>query len=173
MEDKDLQKKLEEMRMISFNEDERLYLQMMQDNISRMASNSSNCKNWMVMIVAALLAVSFDISSMNWWLLLIALPIFLFWWLDAYYLKLERGMRNRQRLFLNICTGVEETEQYSSALFYFKPLYKDEILSEDQEKEGYTTTKGCFWSESVLPFYSITLVVLIAVVVVLNCFMAS
>mgnify|MGYP006890814648 CR=1 FL=1 len=31
----------------TFSDDDRLYLQMMQDNITRMAINSTNCKSWM------------------------------------------------------------------------------------------------------------------------------
>lgn len=38
-----------------YNDDDRLYLQMMQENIARMAGNSANCKTWLVTLVAAML----------------------------------------------------------------------------------------------------------------------
>ena len=156
------------MRPPVYNEDERQYLQMMQDNISRMASNSSNCKNWMVMIVAAIFAVSCGISDMNWWLLLTVLPIWVFWYLDAFYLKLERGMRNRQRLYLNICAGVENAQDYATALFDFRPYMFDRDLTDEETKNGYKTTKGCYKTESVKPFYLTALIVVLVIVLALN-----
>lgn len=164
MANDELQKKLEKMRTISFSEDERQYLQMMQDNISRMASNSANCKNWLIMIVAALFAMSCDATDLKGWLFLLFLPIGLFWWLDAYYLKLERGMRNRQRLFLNICSGIDTSEDYSDALFNFSTFTKDK----DDEKMGYKSTKGCWKTESVRHFYVTVSIVVLIIVFALN-----
>ena len=84
-----------------YNDDDRQYLQMMQENINRMSCNSSNCKAWLITIVAAMLAVGCNITDLHWWLLLTIAPILIFWYLDSFYLSLERGMRNRQREFLN------------------------------------------------------------------------
>ena len=53
-----------------YNEDERQYLQMMQDNITRMATNSANAKTWLVTIVAAFLAIGCNIKDFDYWLLL-------------------------------------------------------------------------------------------------------
>ena len=38
-------------------EDERLYLQFLQDNIARMNNNSAQAKGWCIAVVAALLAI--------------------------------------------------------------------------------------------------------------------
>ena len=38
-------------------EDERLYLQFLQNNIARMNTNSAQAKGWCIAIVAALLAI--------------------------------------------------------------------------------------------------------------------
>ena len=52
------------MEKLRYSEDDRQYLQMMQDNITRMAANSSNCKSWLVTIVAAFPAnVNFRITA--------------------------------------------------------------------------------------------------------------
>ena len=157
-----------EMRPLTYNEDERQYLQMMQSNIERMASNSANCKNWMVMIVSAIFAVSCGINDMNWWLLLALFPICLFWYLDAFYLRLERGMRNRQRLYINICAGVEQTLAFTSALFDFSPLLFDRVLTEEETEKGYKSTQGCYNTESVKPFYLTALIVVLIIVFALN-----
>jgi hypothetical protein len=157
------------MRENIYNEDERQYLQMMQDNIARMANNSANCKNWMVMIVAAIFAVSCGLTEMNWWLLLTLLPIVLFWRLDAFYLRLERGMRNRLRLFLNIVHSDNmDFQKYNIALFNFRPYPLDKELTEVENRHYYTSTKGCWQSESILPFYLTAIVVVLIIVVVLN-----
>ena len=156
------------MRPLIYNEDERQYLQMMQSNIERMASNSANCKNWMVMVVAAIFAVSCGIDDMNWWLLLTVLPICLFWYLDAFYLRLERGMRNRQRLYLSICDGVEQAQNYATALFDFSPLFFDRDLTDEEKEKGYKTTKSCYKTESVKPFYLTALIVVSIIVLALN-----
>ena len=82
------------------NDDDRQYIEMLQGNIERMASNSANCKTWMLTIVSALMALQCSISDLNGWIFLVVLPILLFWYLDVYYLHLERGMRNRQTAFM-------------------------------------------------------------------------
>ena len=91
---------------LDITEDGRLYLQMMQDNIIRMATNSANAKTWLVTIVAAFLAMSCNINNFDYWLLLAIAPICVFWYLDAYYLNIERGLRNREQRFINICKSV-------------------------------------------------------------------
>ena len=78
---------------------DRQYLEMMQGNIERMATNSSNCKAWMVTIVAAVMALQCSIDALNGWILLGIFPVVLFWYLDVFYLHLERGMRNRESWF--------------------------------------------------------------------------
>ena len=68
------------------NDDERQYLEMIQGNIERMAANSANCKTWMVTIVSALMALQCAKPDLNGWILLGILPVFLFWYLDVFYL---------------------------------------------------------------------------------------
>lgn len=80
-----------------YNDDDRQYLQMMQSNIERMADNSANCKTWMVAFVTAFMALGSSIAVARYWLLLGIIPILLFWYLDTFYLHLERAMRNRNR----------------------------------------------------------------------------
>lgn len=80
-----------------YNDDDRQYLQMMQSNIERMAANSANCKTWMVAFVTAFMALGSSIAVARYWLLLGIIPILLFWYLDTFYLHLERAMRNRNR----------------------------------------------------------------------------
>lgn len=80
--------------------DIRQYLQMLQDTINRMASNSSSCKNWMLTLVTALLALCVSVNELRQYVCLTVIPIFMFWGLDIYYLLLENRFRNHEKEFV-------------------------------------------------------------------------
>lgn len=158
----------EDERKIILNDDERLYLSMLQGNIERMAGNSSNCKSWMVTIVSALMALQCTINALNGWILLGILPILLFWYLDVYYLHLERGMRNLETVFLNMFRD-EDFEKYDKNLFNFKPyMIKKKDLTKEQEGQGLVATNDRWFTKSVISFYGITFVAVILISVVLS-----
>lgn len=70
------------------NDDERLYLEFLQNNISRMNSNSAQSKGWCIAIVAALLAIYAETKNILFlWICLI--PVVLFCLMDALYLLQE------------------------------------------------------------------------------------
>lgn len=78
------------------NEDERLYLQFLQNNISRMNSNSAQVKGWCIAIVAALLAIYAE-TGKYFFILICLIPILLFCIVDTLYLQQEHkfiGMYN-------------------------------------------------------------------------------
>lgn len=160
-----------------YNDDDRQYLQMMQENISRMANNSTNCKTWLITIVAAMLAIGCNIEALRCWLLLTLVPIIIFWYLDTFYLRLERGMRNRQSDFINkvraiyqLPANVREDErqklmfEYHEALYDFSPK-KDKT---DDKTKGFVSTLNQLFSKSVLPVYGTLLFVEIFITIILN-----
>jgi len=68
------------------------HLEMIQNVITRMASNSFILKGWAVTLVSGTFFLS--AREANTLLFLIAyIPILLFWFLDSYYLQLERKYR--------------------------------------------------------------------------------
>ena len=69
-------------------DDERLYLQFLQNNIARMNANSVQAKTWCIAIVAALLAI-FAETKNSLFLLICIIPIILFCILDTLYLQQE------------------------------------------------------------------------------------
>lgn len=150
------------MRDQIYNEDDRQYLQMMQSNIERMTNNSSNCKTWLTTIVAGFLAIGCSVTALNGWIILALLPIIMFWYLDGYYLSLERGMRNRERYFLNEYD--KEDFDYKKALYDFSTLTKDE----DDGDKGFVKTEGCWWADSVQHFYEVFCTIVIIISIVLN-----
>lgn len=69
------------------------YLSILQSVISRMATNSSNCKTWCVSLVSAIIVIVADKGKPNYvWISII--PVALFLLLDSYYLSLERQFRS-------------------------------------------------------------------------------
>ena len=151
-----------------YSDDDRQYLLMMQGNLERMAANSSNCKAWMVTIVSAMMALQCSVEALNGWILLGVLPIVLFWYLDVYYLHLERGMRNRETVFMNILkSGIQDG--YGDALYDFKPhMIKKKDLTDEMKGQGLVATNDRWFTKSVIPFYGVTLVAVVIVYLVLN-----
>ena len=67
------------------------HLKMLQAVITRMASNSFQVKTWCITLVSALLALSAkDAKNM---VFVAFLPVLMFWWLDAFFLRQERLFR--------------------------------------------------------------------------------
>ena len=160
-----------------YNENDRQYLQMMQENISRMASNSANCKTWAVTIAAGLLAIGTGVEKLNGWLFISILPILVFWYLDTFYLHLERGMRNRQKDFINKAktlynlsdnSSVQEKQlaesEYKDALYKFAPIPSDK----DVFHKGLVSTVDRLFSKSTAPFYGMLIAIVIIILIVLN-----
>lgn len=146
-----------------YNEDDRQYLQMMQSNIERMAANSANCKTWMVAFVTAFMALGSSIAVARYWLLLGIIPILLFWYLDTFYLHLERAMRNRERDFLNKVAAGDD-DGYRIALFNFKPM----VVKKEEAKDELVATDDRWFSQSTAPFYCIAIIAVLIVTFVVK-----
>ncbi|WP_130411166.1 hypothetical protein [Fluviicoccus keumensis] len=75
------------------NEDQIRQFELIQQIISRMANNSFLVKGWSLTLVAAIFAVA--AQGNTWGLVWTALlPAFVFWGLDAFYLRQERLFRH-------------------------------------------------------------------------------
>ena len=75
------------------------YLQILQSVINRMASNSAGCKTWCITLVSAIVVIIADKGKPDYvWVSLI--PIVLFFFLDSYYLGMERGFREKYDEFI-------------------------------------------------------------------------
>lgn len=76
------------------------HIDMYQGIINRMAANSAECKKWALGLVSAILVLVaekglIDAAS------LVIVPVILFWFLDAYYLALEKQFRGAYSQFLD------------------------------------------------------------------------
>lgn len=85
-------------------ENKRKHLELIQGIINRMSSNSFMLKGWAVTLVAGIFAISAkDADKM--YFLVAYIPIIIFWFLDAYYLKQEHLYR---RLYDEVRQRTEE-----------------------------------------------------------------
>ena len=73
---------------------------MQQDIINRMPNNSRNCKACLITIVTAstALQISQETISYGWLMIIVCL---MFWYLDAFYLALERLHRDNEKNFVS------------------------------------------------------------------------
>ena len=69
------------------------HLELIQGIVNRMSSNSFTLKGWSITLVAAIFALSIQDVNKDYFILLVFIPIVMFWILDSYYLMKERGYR--------------------------------------------------------------------------------
>ena len=119
----------------------RTHLTIMQGVINRMAGNSASCKNWCVVLVAAILVLVARTDTTDYALLAL-LPTALFLFLDAYYLAMEKDARCLYSTFVS-------------------KIHKSEIMLSDLYSVGlsrsrfqkFAATMAAILSFSVGPFY--------------------
>lgn len=126
------------------------FLEMIQNLITRMSTNSFMLKGWAVTLVAGTFALS-NIESNNLLFLIAYVPIILFWFLDSYYLQLERKYRE----FYNEIVEMEND----------KVNFKIIVLQSKNESK--TLFYQCFLSCTEIGFY-LPMALLIAIVIILT-----
>lgn len=92
----------------------KVYIDMLQGVISRMAKNSASCKSWAIPLVTAILMLSLEkdiVPSITAYI-----PLCLFYLLDCYYLGLERKFKDRQRNFI---IKINRGEDISKDIYLF------------------------------------------------------
>ena len=122
------------------NKEERIsHLNMIQQIISRMGNNSFQLKGWSVGIMIAIYA--FAGNDCHKAVVVTLIPLIVFWFLDSYYLMLERKYR-----YLYDYVRKEEKKNFA-----FSMDFGDALINLNETK------KYCFFnaltSKTVLPFY--------------------
>lgn len=126
-------------------------LSILQDVITRMAGNSASAKTWCIALVSASLVLLADRKSPDlvW---LAAIPIILFFLLDAYYLGLEKEFRDSYNNFIK---KIHTSDVSVDDLFV--------VVPPGQKPLSFKNVWQAFKSFSVWPFYLVQLVVLLTV----------
>jgi len=96
------------------------HLNMLQAIIQRMSTNSASCKTWCITLVSGLVVVLFT-NSNNKLFPVIIVPVLLFFFLDAYYLALEKRFRMSHDLFIE---KIHNGQLVTSDLFVIRPSGK-------------------------------------------------
>ncbi|WP_251861423.1 hypothetical protein [Clostridium sp. Marseille-Q2269] len=123
------------------------HLEMIQEIIKRMASNSFLLKGWSITLVAGIFALSAKDSNQKFFLITY-IPLIVFWILDTYYLQQERKYRN---LYDKVRSLEEDKIDFSMKI-------TDDLLSDK------TMYAKCFLSISECVFYLPT-VILVGIVI--------
>lgn len=137
-------------------EDIRQHLQMQQDIINRMAANSSNCKTWLITIMAALTALQItrnDIQSYGW--LFIALCV-MFWYLDSFYLGLEKVHRNKEKEFVDKVKDLDLDADIDSS--DLPNIYSFSTADTDGKTHNIRHAFIAMLNSSTTPFYGLMII---------------
>ncbi len=115
-------------------------LDLIQSCITRMASNSFAMKGWHIGITSALLVFFFSKESvnLNMILLIIATVTLAFWYLDSYYLMVERKYRWKYAWVIKNRVNTDTPKK--EYLFDLNPD-KEEMWEVDVTSRGYKTAK--------------------------------
>ena len=126
------------------------YLGILQSVINRMASNSAGCKTWCITLVSAIIVIIAGQGKPNYvWISLV--PIVLFFFLDSYYLGLERRFRD---LYNDFIRKLHSNSATIDDVFIVNPGTLGVIL---------LSTVKAYFSLSVWPFYGLLAVMLVIV----------
>lgn len=126
------------------------HLEMIQNIITRMANNSFLLKGWVVTLLAGIFALSWNQDGFLHYLL-VYIPVFMFWFLDAYYLKQER-------LYRGLYDQVRQMNNASISFSMVPPLIST--------NNSYSYMNVLF-SKTEAGFY-IPLMLLITIIIVVN-----
>lgn len=131
------------------------HITMLQGVINRMANNSANCKTWAITIIAAILVLYADdkVCKQDLWICYI--PMCLFFFLDCYYLGLERQVIKKQSTFV---IKVNNGDDIADDIYMIKQSLGGDLCARIK-----TSVKGFFkqlkntvvaiLSFSTMPFY--------------------
>ncbi len=127
------------------------YLSILQGVINRMAANSAACKTWCVALVSAIVVIIADKGRPEFiWISI--LPITLLFFLDSYYLGLERHFRNIYNSFIK---KIHTNQATVDDVFI--------IISPGRGKDKLGKTLCACFSFSIWPFYGLLALMLVVV----------
>ena len=126
------------------------FISQLDSIINRMGSNSANAKNWLMTLIAAVIAIQWTRDQLDkiLWLLV---PTAVFMLTDMYYLGMERRFKNLQKDFIK---AVREGKNINDSIYNIPKTSKCEQIC---------NTICSFNSLSIWPFYLIVVGCIFAV----------
>lgn len=108
------------------------HLEMIESIIDRMANNSFVLKGWAITLIAAIFALA-DKTTEQKYILIAYVPLIVFWFLDSYYLQLERKykalfievrLKNEKDIDFNMdFRKVDKKTKKNNKLYYYRCLF--------------------------------------------------
>ncbi|WP_412476567.1 hypothetical protein [Flavobacterium sp. TBRC 19031] len=132
-------------------------IDLIQNVINRMANNSFLLKGWMISIIVAVLALTKDTlvtNDLTYFSLVLLLPLFSFWYLDAFFLHKEKCYRQLYK-------WVIENRQSSN-----ENLYSLDYKKFEENVDGIFKIMR---SNTLAVFYGFTAIILI-IITIYNAF---
>ena len=102
------------------------HLEFIQNAINRMASNSFIIKGWCITIATALIALLEKEDINKCYIAFSFLPLLFFWFLDAYFIKVERQYR---KLYDKVRKEEDEKIDFSMDISSYKECYRKVFFS--------------------------------------------
>lgn len=124
-------------------------IDLIEDCIKRMASNSFLLKGWAVTVISALIGLTAKTDNWKFGSIITILVCLSFWYLDATYLKLERLYKRKYNWVIK---NRPANKEYA---FNLNPSEKNMWLI--TEKKNIHTIRVMF-SRTLLPLYAIMLI---------------
>lgn len=128
-------------------------IDLIQSLISRMAQNSFLLKGWMISIIVAVLALTKETiltDNITYFSLILCLPLFVFWYLDAFFLHKEKCYR---KLYNWVIENRINSTEFKYSLNYKR--FEDKVDS----------IFKIMFSKTLFPFYGITAIILVAITI--------
>lgn len=116
-------------------------MDLLQANLDRMCQLSNTCKAWCIALVSAVLLFAIKEQQRDM-LMVLMMPVGLFYVLDAYYLSVERELLALAR---TLAEKVRTKKVQMSDVFM--------IRTSKGRARLFLLAKAMFWSWSTLPFY--------------------
>ena len=121
------------------------HLEFIEDIITRMNANSFMIKGWVITLISALFALAARDANIKY-VLVVYIPLPMFWILDGFYLSKERQYRE---LYKHVSSLDESSIDFS--------------MSTAKYNRGRNTWMCSIFSKTLIPFYSTLFIVTLVV----------
>lgn len=124
-------------------------IDLIQNCISRMAHNSFLIKGWTISLVAVVLALGDKITNLSYLCLIMLVPIWSFWYLDAFFLHTEKKYRKMYEWVLT-------NRRVGNTEFLYD-------LNPNRFSKDVDTIKQVMFSVTLKPFYAIPFIIILII----------
>jgi len=133
-------------------------IDLIQECVKRMSNNSFLLKGWLMSLIAVAITLLPQKINSNLLILLIIVMTLCFWYLDGYYLKLERMFREKYNWVIK-----KRPKGNKEYLYNLNPNNKNMWLDHEEK----ITIMNSMFSYSLLPFYGLIVITSLAILIII------